>query len=251
MTAGPLPARTCECVLAVGDVTDMVQGLDLPVLPDPGGEFAGPGLVGGEAGDRVDGHGLPASAAAGPGLAGDADGVGGVRELQPQLNGHHLDRPSFGAAVPAVALDVPHPDLPPRQLFELVIQRWLVLLHHQDEAGVLLLDQEGASRCRRPADAGPVPSTHAGCARSCGIPPARASRMQAGRSARSPRTAEISVIQLIATTQPLRLGGCRSGPPLPSCSACMRPAPLAVQPSRGCSARHGRFSRTGCSAVSN
>jgi hypothetical protein len=34
--------------------------------------------------------------------------------------------------------------------------------------------------------------THARYAKSCGIPPARASRSQAGRSARSPRTAEIS-----------------------------------------------------------
>jgi hypothetical protein len=47
-------------VFAVGDLTDVMQGLNLPVAPDEGGQFGGPGLVGGQAGDGVDGDGLRA-----------------------------------------------------------------------------------------------------------------------------------------------------------------------------------------------
>lgn len=82
-------------VLAVGDITDVVQRLDLPVPADPGGEFFGLGLVRGEAGDGEDGDGLPSSAVAGAGPAGDADGLGGVREGQPLGDRADLD----GAAV--------------------------------------------------------------------------------------------------------------------------------------------------------
>jgi hypothetical protein len=107
-------------VLAVGDVAYVVEGFDLPVAADPGSEFVGPGLVGGEAGDGVDGDGRPFAAVAGPGLEGDGDGLGGVREQQP----FGRDDPEGAALSPAVSvvvLDVPHPNLPPWQLFELVV----------------------------------------------------------------------------------------------------------------------------------
>ena len=46
-------------VLSVGDVADVVQGLDLPVPADPLRELGGGGLAEGQAGDGVDGDGLP------------------------------------------------------------------------------------------------------------------------------------------------------------------------------------------------
>ena len=37
-------------VFAVGDVADVVEGLDAPVAADPGGDLGGCGLAGGQAG---------------------------------------------------------------------------------------------------------------------------------------------------------------------------------------------------------
>ncbi len=68
---------------AVGDVADVVQGFDLPVAAYPSGELGGGGLAGGQAGDGVDGDGPPLLAGQGPDPAGDADGLGGVREGEP------------------------------------------------------------------------------------------------------------------------------------------------------------------------
>ena len=51
------------------------------------------------------------------------------------LDGRDLDRAAFGAAVTVVVFGVPDRDLLPGQLFELVIQRWLVLLDDEDEVG--------------------------------------------------------------------------------------------------------------------
>src|SRR5262249_39338403 len=53
-------------VLAVGDVADVVQGLDAPMSADPPGEVGGAGLGDGQAGDPIGGDGPPA-----------ADGEGG------------------------------------------------------------------------------------------------------------------------------------------------------------------------------
>src|SRR3954453_15651845 len=46
---------------------DFMSHLDLPVPADPGGELVGRGLVRGQVGDGVDGLGVPAALAAGPG----------------------------------------------------------------------------------------------------------------------------------------------------------------------------------------
>jgi hypothetical protein len=46
-------------VFGVGDVADVVQGFDLPVAADPGGELGGVSLAGGQAGDGVDGDSAP------------------------------------------------------------------------------------------------------------------------------------------------------------------------------------------------
>lgn len=119
---GPMAGADLGGVLAVGDITDVVQRFDLPVPADPGGEFFGLGLVRGEAGDGEDGDGLPSSAVAGAGPAGDADGLSGVREGQPLGDRADFDGAAFGPAVSVMGLGVPDLDLAPGQLFELPVQ---------------------------------------------------------------------------------------------------------------------------------
>jgi hypothetical protein len=89
--------------VAVGDVADVVQGLDLPVPADPSGELGGGSLAEGQAGDRIDGDGLPFPAGQRPGPPGDADDLRGVREGQPGGDGDGLQDALFLAAVAAVA----------------------------------------------------------------------------------------------------------------------------------------------------
>ena len=60
------------------------------------------GLSGGEAGDRVHGHGTPAAAAQGADPAGDPERLGGVGEVQAG-DGGDLQAANLGAAVAAVA----------------------------------------------------------------------------------------------------------------------------------------------------
>ena len=92
-------------VFAVADVADVVQHLDLPVAADPGSELGRGGLAGVQAGDRVDGDGAPfLLAAQGPDAAGEADGLGGVRERDPRRDGGDLQGAVLLAAVPAVVL---------------------------------------------------------------------------------------------------------------------------------------------------
>ena len=86
-------------VFAVADVADVVQRLDLPVAADPGGELGGGGLVGVQAGDGVDGDGPPLPAVQGPDPAGEADGLGGVREGEPGGDGRGLEGAVLLAAV--------------------------------------------------------------------------------------------------------------------------------------------------------
>src|SRR5829696_3176175 len=74
-------------ILGKGDIADVVQRLDAPVPSDPVGQAGGAGLGGGEAGDCVDGHHAPAAAVQGPDLAGDADRLGGVGEVQASHGG--------------------------------------------------------------------------------------------------------------------------------------------------------------------
>jgi hypothetical protein len=78
-------------VFAVADVADVVQGLDLPVAADPGGELGGGCLVGVQADDRADSDGPPPPAVQRPDLAGQAEGLGGVREAEPGGDGRGLE----------------------------------------------------------------------------------------------------------------------------------------------------------------
>ena len=71
---------------------------------DPGGELGRGGLVGVQAGDGVDGDGPPPPAVQGADAAGEADGLGGVREGQPGGDGDGLEGAVLVAAVAAVVL---------------------------------------------------------------------------------------------------------------------------------------------------
>jgi hypothetical protein len=75
-------------VLGEGDIADVVHRLDRPVAAQQVGQAGRVGQLEGEAGDRIDGHGLPTPA---PGtgvrdadgaLAGDLQDLGGVGEAE-------------------------------------------------------------------------------------------------------------------------------------------------------------------------
>jgi hypothetical protein len=114
-------------VFVVGDITDVVKHFDLPVAADPAGQLGRGGLGHGQAGDRVDGDGAPLPAGQGPDPAGQADGLGGVREGQPGGDGRGLEGAVLLAAVPAATLAVSGRDAAPGQVLELGIQARLVL----------------------------------------------------------------------------------------------------------------------------
>src|SRR6266508_4826506 len=100
-------------VLAEGDVADPVQPvLDVPFQPRPVVELVGLGLLGGRGDDQV--GGLPAGLAADG--AGDAYGLGGVREAQPARcrDGDGSAGAGLPAAVTALLGAVPDTDLRPR-----------------------------------------------------------------------------------------------------------------------------------------
>jgi hypothetical protein len=104
-------------VFAVADVADVVQHLDLPVAADPCSELGGGSLTGVQAGDRVDGDGAPfLLAGKGPDAAGEADGLGGVREGDPRRDRCDLEGAVLLAAVPAVVLLAASGDVPPGQV---------------------------------------------------------------------------------------------------------------------------------------
>src|SRR6266511_176947 len=127
-------------VLGEGGVADVVQRLDAPVAADPVGQAGGVGLGGGEVGDGVDRHGPPAAASQGPDPAGDADSLGGVREVQAS-NGGDLQAADLHAGVAAVAGVVGDRDLAPGQGGELVVEAGLVGFDDQHVGGVLVGDQ--------------------------------------------------------------------------------------------------------------
>jgi hypothetical protein len=77
----------------------VVESFEAPVATDPPGDLGGCRLVDGEAGDGVDGDGLPLLRAGWPGAAGDADGLGGVREEQPLGEGDDLDGAALVSSV--------------------------------------------------------------------------------------------------------------------------------------------------------
>src|ERR1035441_8352014 len=107
--------------------------------------------TGGQAGDSVDGGGAPFPAVQGPDPAGDAEGVGGMREGQPGRDRGGLEV----AVLLAAELAVSGGDVLPGQVLDLGIQGGPVLLHDQDVMRLLLLDQEagvaalGMHRIRR------------------------------------------------------------------------------------------------------
>ena len=116
------------------------ERLDAPVPTDPVGQADGMGLGGGEAGDRVHRHGPPPPSGKRPDPAGDPQRLGGVGEVQAG-DGGDLQAAGLDAAVAAVAGVVGDRDVPPRQGFELAVQRGLVGLHDQQIRGVLVGDQ--------------------------------------------------------------------------------------------------------------
>jgi hypothetical protein len=119
---GPVAGASLGGVFAVGDVADVVQGLDLPVAADPSGELGGGGLGDLQAGDGVDRDGAPFPADQWPGPAGEADGLGGVGKGQPGGDGGGLEGAVFLAAAPAAALAVAGRDVPPGQALDLGVQ---------------------------------------------------------------------------------------------------------------------------------
>jgi hypothetical protein len=136
-------------VLGEGDIADVVQRLDAPVAADVVGQAGGACLGGVQVGDGVHGHGPPPVAGKWPDSAGDADGLGGVGEVQASDRGD-LQVADLDPAVAAVAGVVLDGDLPPGQDLELVVQGGLVGLDDQQVGGVLVGDEPG---CLVPPDA--------------------------------------------------------------------------------------------------
>jgi hypothetical protein len=163
MTRGPFPVLTWEA-FSPEDVTDVVEGFDAPVAADPASDLGGCRLVDGEAGDGVDGDGLPLLGASLTDPAGDADCLGGVREQQSLCQSDDLDGPALVASMATVILGVHDGDLPPRKVLDLGVQARLVLLHNQDVMRVLFGHEErcmlalGMRRVRRHHRTGEIQS---------------------------------------------------------------------------------------------
>jgi hypothetical protein len=67
-------------VLGEGDIAEVVQRLDRPVVAQQVGQPGGAGLAVAEAGDRIHGHGPPPVGVQVAGLAGDLQDLGGVEQ---------------------------------------------------------------------------------------------------------------------------------------------------------------------------
>lgn len=106
----------------------MVEDLDLPVAAYPGGERGCGGLGDGQAGDGVDGDGPPfLLVGEGADPAGEAQGLGGVREADAGGDGGGLEGAVFFAAMPTVVLAGAGRDAAPGQVLDLGVQAGLVL----------------------------------------------------------------------------------------------------------------------------
>lgn len=139
---GSVAGADLRGVFAVADIADVVQRLDLPVTADPGGEPGRGCLAGVQADDGVDGDGPPPPAIQRPDLAGEAEGLGGVREGKAGSDGGGLESAVLLAAVAPVVLAGGNRDTPPGQVLDLRMQARLVLAHDQDVVRLLLGDQE-------------------------------------------------------------------------------------------------------------
>src|SRR5918997_1145024 len=94
-------------VFVVGDIADLVQAVfDMPVSAHPSGQLGCGGLVGGQTGHGVGDLGGPLVGSRPSGLAGDLDGLAGMREQDPAAHGDNLDAALGAPAVSAAALDV-------------------------------------------------------------------------------------------------------------------------------------------------
>ena len=117
-------------VLVEVEVADPVQAvLDAPVAADDGRELGVAGLDDGERGDRVAGFARPFAFHLA--AAHDLDGLGGVGESQPGLDGGDLEGAPLGAAVPAFPLVIGHRHVAPGKGGKLGIEVRLVALDDQ------------------------------------------------------------------------------------------------------------------------
>ena len=120
-------------VLGEGHVTDVVHAvIDHPVPTQEVGEPGRAGLGEGEAGDRLDGHGVPPPSAGVQvaGLAGDLEDLGGVGEPE-MVDRDGLEGADLDAAVAAVAGAVQLGDQAPGKALAAVQQGGLVGLDHE------------------------------------------------------------------------------------------------------------------------
>jgi hypothetical protein len=95
--------------------------------------WAGWRLGSGQAGDGVDDEGPPLLLAGqGRDPAGEADGLGGMREAEPGGDGRGFEGAVLFAAVPAVVLPITGGDVLAGQILDLGVQAGLILRDDQD-----------------------------------------------------------------------------------------------------------------------
>jgi hypothetical protein len=128
-------------VLGEGGIPKVVERLDRPVPTQQVGQPGGAGLVEGEAGDRIDGHGPPSPGPKLAGPAGDLDDLRGVREPE-VVDGDGLEGAQLDATVAAVAGAVSDGDAIPGQTGAAVQQRGLVGLDGEQVVGLLAVHEE-------------------------------------------------------------------------------------------------------------
>jgi hypothetical protein len=126
MICGPAAVRTWERSSSKPMSRPVQAVFDTPVAADDGGELARGGLGGGQGGDRVAGFTRPFSFHCA--VAGDLEGLGGVREGQPPGDGGDLEDAPLAAAVPAFPPVIRGRHVTPGQGGELGVQAGLVAL---------------------------------------------------------------------------------------------------------------------------
>jgi hypothetical protein len=139
MVRGVLPVRIWEASSA--KVVSRTQCRPFWIVQWPLGQPGGAGLLKRQAGDRIDGHGLPPGGVQLAGLAGDLQDLGGVRESE-VADRDRFEGPDLDAAVAAVAGAVTDRDVVPWQAGAAFQQPGLVGLHREEVVGMLAGDQE-------------------------------------------------------------------------------------------------------------